>query len=671
MKTRFLLFFAILTLALAGCTLADDITPPPGYVSPTPPPEVGPLYPQNAPDLANGAAIFAEKCAPCHGATGMGDGEKAAQLPVTVPTLGLAAIAQGAVPAEWYTIVTQGRMDQMMPPFTSLNDQERWDVVAYAMSLSVKPENVAAGQQVFVTTCAECHGPDGSGVANANLADPALLAKLSKNDIFRFVSKGIAPGMPGFELTLDEAARRAVADYLVSRTFGAPGALAAAATPTVAPATAMPPAAETATPAPAATDSAAAQVTPGAESATPAASPTVDASASPAATASAEASPAASATPSAGLVTINGKINNGSGGKIPTDLVVTLHGYSHDTTSGQFSEILTREAAPQSDGSFTFADVEAPVGRAFNVSVEYLGTKYGSEVLFAEDGKPTLDLPVTVYDTTTDASGLVTDQLHLLLDFSTPDVVTVIEFYVVSNPGNKSVVGASAGAPVLNFSLPQGYSNLQFQDGALGGRYLQTADGFADTMSVTPGSQQYQLAFAFDLPYTKGNFISGPAVEFKQKFNMPISMFSVLAQPGIKVEGENLADSGVQDMGGTQFQVYQSTGFAAGKTLALKISGAPQTTAAAAPAAGADNTRNILIGVAALGLVLIGLGGYLFWRDRRAQGESAADEEDEFASEDEILDAIIALEDQFKAGNISEDAYRARRAELKALLKAG
>lgn len=669
MKTRFLLLLATLTLALAGCTLADDITPPPGYVSPTPPPAVGPLYPQNAPDLANGAAIFAEKCAPCHGASGMGDGEKASQLPVTVPTLGLAAIAQGAIPADWYTVVTQGRMDQMMPPFNSLNDQERWDVVAYAMSLSVKPEAIAAGQQVFVTTCAECHGPDGSGVANANLADPALLAKLSKNDIFRFVSKGIAPGMPGFELTLDEASRRAVADYLVSRSFGAPLTLAAAATPTVLPATATLPAAETATPAPAVTDSATAQTTPGAESATPAASPAVDAAASPQATASVEATAAASATPAVATVTISGKISNGSGGKIPADLVVTLHGYNHDTTSGQFAEILTTDGALQSDGSFSFAGVEAPVGRAFNVSVVYLGTKYGSEVVFAEDGKDTLDLPVTVYDTTTDTAGLVADQLHLLLDFTTPDVVTVIEFYVVSNPGTKSVVGASEGAAVLQFNLPAGYSNLQFQDGALGGRYLQTADGFADTMSVTPGSQQYQLAFAFDLPYVKSNFISGPAVDFTQQFNMPVSTFSVLAQPGIKVSGENLTDSGVQDMGGTQFQVYQSTGFAAGKTLSLKISGAPQTTAAA-PAAGADNTRNILIGVAALGLVLIGLGGYLFWRDRRGQEDSAVDEE-EFASEDEILDAIIALEDQFKAGNISEDAYRARRAELKALLKAG
>jgi hypothetical protein len=33
------------------------------------------------------------------------------------------------------------------------------------------------------------------------------------------------------------------------------------------------------------------------------------------------------------------------------------------------------------------------------------------------------------------------------------------------------------------------------------------------------------------------------------------------------------------------------------------------------------------------------------------------------------MDAIIALDDQYRAGNISEDAYQKRRADLKAQLK--
>ena len=68
----------------------------------------------------NGAAIFAEKCAPCHGETGLGDGEQGIQLGVTVPAFGLPEIARPASPAQWYTIVTRGNMERFMPPFTSL-----------------------------------------------------------------------------------------------------------------------------------------------------------------------------------------------------------------------------------------------------------------------------------------------------------------------------------------------------------------------------------------------------------------------------------------------------------------------------------------------------------------------------------------------------------------------
>ena len=122
-------------LLLAGCnlTLAEDIEPPPDYVPPTPMPTLGPLYPASSPDVQKGAAIFAERCTPCHGATGLGDGPQSMQLPVAVPGIGLPEVARRSSPAEWFKMVTQGNLDRFMPPFASaLSDQERWDVVAYA-----------------------------------------------------------------------------------------------------------------------------------------------------------------------------------------------------------------------------------------------------------------------------------------------------------------------------------------------------------------------------------------------------------------------------------------------------------------------------------------------------------------------------------------------------------
>src|SRR5512135_2379437 len=146
MKLPHLIIVIVAAVLLTACdfTLAADITPPPDYVSPTPMPTLGALVPAAAPDVQQGAAIFAQNCAACHGAKGLGDGPQSMQLPVTVPGIGLADVARQAAPAEWYKMVTQGNLDRFMPPFVgALSDQQRWDVVAYALSLHTTADQIA------------------------------------------------------------------------------------------------------------------------------------------------------------------------------------------------------------------------------------------------------------------------------------------------------------------------------------------------------------------------------------------------------------------------------------------------------------------------------------------------------------------------------------------------
>jgi cbb3-type cytochrome oxidase subunit 3 len=107
--------------------------------------------------------------------------------------------------------------------------------------------------------------------------------------------------------------------------------------------------------------------------------------------------------------------------------------------------------------------------------------------------------------------------------------------------------------------------------------------------------------------------------------------------------------------------------------VAVEISGAPKGTAATLGTI--DTKTGLLIGLGALGIALIVAGIWLFRRERRAQ----ADEEDEEAEDEEesepeadpeqLMDAIIALDDGYKAGELPEEAYLQRRAELKARLE--
>ncbi|HZW03078.1 MAG TPA: cytochrome c, partial [Anaerolineaceae bacterium] len=127
---RFLVLLSLFafSILLGGCvSLAADVTPPPGF-QPTQaaqPVAVETVYPLVLPDPVNGEAIYADKCAACHGETGMSDGPMAEQLPQPAPELGNPEVARAARPVDWFMIFTQGNLENLMPNFDgSLSERE-------------------------------------------------------------------------------------------------------------------------------------------------------------------------------------------------------------------------------------------------------------------------------------------------------------------------------------------------------------------------------------------------------------------------------------------------------------------------------------------------------------------------------------------------------------------
>ena len=199
MKFRFAIILILTAVLLSACnfTLASDITPPPDYKSPTPKPTLGALFPAEPPSPQDAAAIYMEKCAPCHGDEGRGDGPQGLQLSVKVPAFGLPSVGRAAIPSNYFTIVSQGRIENFMPPFSgSLNEQQRWDVVAYALSLHTSAEELAQGKTLYETNCTKCHGADGSTIAKVNLSDQQFMAKRSEQDLFNAMTNGVPDVMP-------------------------------------------------------------------------------------------------------------------------------------------------------------------------------------------------------------------------------------------------------------------------------------------------------------------------------------------------------------------------------------------------------------------------------------------------------------------------------------------
>jgi hypothetical protein len=111
----------------------------------------------------------------------------------------------------------------------------------------------------------------------------------------------------------------------------------------------------------------------------------------------------------------------------------------------------------------------------------------------------------------------------------------------------------------------------------------------------------------------------------------------------------------------------------AGSDLAIEISG---RSTARGPMVSLGSNSDLTIGLLAFGVMLIAAGGWLYLRSRngKAERQEQVFEEDAPAIEgsqnvDTLLDAILALDDQYKAGEIPRDAYLKRREELKASIK--
>ena len=190
-------------------------------------------------------------------------------------------------------------------------------------------------------------------------------------------------------------------------------------------------------------------------------------------------------------------------------------------------------------------------------------------------------------------------------------------------------------------------------------KFQQTSSGFA----IPPSERSYGLiAFA--------TMARAKEFAFTQEFVLPAAAVTLFVPEGVKVEGANAADLGLQAIQNFNFQIYELGSVSAGEKVQLTVSGTPkESTSAAAPAETASN-QNLLIGAGALGIGLILAGGWMYLRDRNRQmADSEEDEGDEFESSEDVIDAIIALDDLHRSKRISDEAYQKRRAELKEILK--
>jgi hypothetical protein len=336
--------------------------------------------------------------------------------------------------------------------------------------------------------------------------------------------------------------------------------------------------------------------------------------------------------------------------------------------------VLEKQSPVNQDGSYNFNGVEVAVNRAFLIIASFDGVEYQSDPVIVKDATSNYVMPITIYDKTNDFKVLNVNELHLKFDSSSQNSLQITELYIVTNPGRQVLFVSGDGSIIPFLQIPVGAASVQYQLAQGSAQLLNAQAGFA----LLPGiDKQYGFLVRFTLPYGR-NF------KYKQLFTLPVSSLTDFVPQGMRLSGDQLTASGSQIIQSQTYLLYKSNKMLAGSTLSLSLSGKP----GAPTGFNFDRQTIALIGSGIVGILLIGVGIFLYLRDRARllkeeqvaqEDQDEQDEQDELDEQideyalgedrDSIMDAIIALDDQFNAGGILMEVYEERRIELKERLK--
>ncbi len=368
---------------------------------------------------------------------------------------------------------------------------------------------------------------------------------------------------------------------------------------------------------------------------------------------------------------ITGRIVQGSAGaSIPADQEVTLMVYMSFIPVSAFTT--TVDAA----GNFAFTQAATSPDVVYYVGTTYEDVAYGSDLFALSVTTPTVELVIPIYETTSDASGLRFSRAQAVIDHQ-PGALRVRQLLLVANDGDRTVVGEPIGGGdrtvTVPLPIPAAATEVEFQGGALGARYIQVGDTLYDTTPIRPGAQSRQIVLAYTLPY------ADTRADIAAAFAYPVESLSMLVAdlPELAVEvSEPLEFVGNQTVQNVAYRVWSGALPEPGR-LALTLQNlipagsvdprrvqTPAPPVAAQPA-GADalvsEVPPIFAGIAVAALVLVIGGGILYGKYSRDKVKTLYALRKE---KERLLSAIAALDDRHDLGEIDDEVWSAERVAL-------
>ena len=567
--------------------------------------------PQRPPVAGLAKESYKQNCAPCHGASGDGDGPAGAAADPTV--FSDPAEVWERSPAELFFVTKFGRIENLMPPWrNSMSDEQIWQAVYYAWNLHTDETEVAEGEELYAQSCLACHGEGGRG--DGPESGPGL-PDFSSLDRMIFLSQAELErrwqeSHPELGSDWSAATKQGVLEYIRSFSYQPEW---------------MP-----------------FEVT--------------------------------------GPGRITGQLFQGTqdGPALP-QTEVTLNVY-------QQTNLLTTRISPiGADGSFDFENLPVDEGFYFLVETEHRNVRYTSPILafsgpdFTEGrtGPERIRTTLPVFETTTDPDGLHITRANWIIEHE-PGNLLIGQLYTFGNRSGRTftgIEGVSFDVPVtLAVPLPEGAQEVDIQGGTVGEAYRMSQQTLYDTRPVLPGPGSRQIFIRYRLPYVDET--ARPS--FPVPYETELLNILVAELPGLEVDiavgGESLEATGEETVQGVLFRLW-SAQVSGDHPVVISLRGLIAAGGSdPRPARNIEPNRELPVSAPPLDYrIPLAFGGFvtfvllasLLLFVHREKSRSPLTAEQLAARREKLIESVARLDDLHALGELEEDAWRKKRAELK------
>jgi hypothetical protein len=355
---------------------------------------------------------------------------------------------------------------------------------------------------------------------------------------------------------------------------------------------------------------------------------------------------------------VSGVVRNGSTGNAP---VAGQEVVLYTVKNGQEVDAPRPHVVADSQGRFAFENLEIGESTAYYPMAVYRDVQYSGPLVLPKPDALQQQSDVAVFETTASDSTISAAMHHIIIE-PAEGVLSVREVYQFQNRGNHTFIGnPPAGADMkigLQFEIPQLAQELQVGGNLMTCCTIVEENKVYDTMEFKPGDKQAVLNYR--LPY-EGSEAGMSKIITAQTDMLDVYVPEPAQLARLHIQGANATNNSDTPTGepfqlrGKKYIRYMLSDISKSSVLSLGLSNLP-----AAP-------RDFRW-LAPVALVLAIGAGYVFYR-KRAKNEQPLQPDDEIPDDPakkrrELVDKILALDDQFETGAIDEEVYLPERENL-------